>query len=125
MKKIYDFAIDLTLDVISGKWKPAILCHLGEHKTLRTGELRRMLPGISQRVLTKQLRELEDDGVVSRQVFGEVPPRVEYSLTEEGRSLREILISMSDWGNRHAKMEKQAGQEIEIHNGSKAGFEKM
>ena len=93
----YGCPVEATLDVIGGKWKAVILFHLlGE--TRRFGELQRMLPGVTQRMLTLQLRELEEDGVVHREVYRQIPPKVEYSLTEYGRTLESILCQMRDWG---------------------------
>jgi DNA-binding HxlR family transcriptional regulator len=86
-----------TMRVISGRWKPLILYHL-RHGPRRFNELRRLIPSITQRMLTQHLRELQADGVVSRQVFEIVPPRVEYALTDLGRSLMPILSAMADWG---------------------------
>lgn len=123
-KKIYHVAVEATLDVIGGKWKPIILCHLGEGP-MRTGELNRAIPNISQRVLTKQLRELQKDGIINRKVFGEVPPKVEYSLTDQGRSLREILVAMSDWGNKRVAREQKEGKDVQILDPSPQGFLKM
>lgn len=91
--------VEATLDVISGKWKGVILYHLLEG-TLRFGELRRRLSGVTQRMLTKQLRELEESGLVARTVYAEVPPRVEYRLTDEGRSLEPLLRALESWGVR-------------------------
>jgi DNA-binding HxlR family transcriptional regulator len=92
--------VSLTLNVIGGKWKPAILWHLSEGYQ-RFGELKRRIPNITQKMLTQQLRELEQDGVVSRKVFAEVPPRVEYSLTVYGKTLEPILRQMCRWGEAH------------------------
>jgi len=89
--------VEATLELIGGKWKGVILYHLLE-RTYRFGELKRVMPGITQRMLTKQLRELETDGIVHRKVYAEVPPKVEYSLTEIGESLRGIILTMRDWG---------------------------
>jgi DNA-binding HxlR family transcriptional regulator len=89
--------VEATLDVIGGKWKGVILYHLLE-KTYRFGELKKIMQGITQHTLTKQLRELEADGLVCRKVYAEVPPRVEYSLTERGESLRKIIQMMREWG---------------------------
>ncbi|MEN7430699.1 winged helix-turn-helix transcriptional regulator [Chromobacterium sp. TRC.1.1.SA] len=94
-----NFPIDATMRLVGGKWKCAILCHLMDGGELRTGELRRLLAGVSQKVLTEQLRELERDGLVSRTVHPEVPPRVEYRLTELGGSLRPIIDAMCEWGS--------------------------
>ena len=86
-----------TLDVIGGRWKVPILYHLFE-KTCRFSELRRSLPECTQKMLTQQLRELERDGVVRRKVYPQVPPKVEYSLTDMGRSLRPVISAMCRWG---------------------------
>jgi DNA-binding HxlR family transcriptional regulator len=85
------------LQVIGGKWKP-ILIYLVSMGCDRFGELRRAVPDISKQMLTRQLRELEADGVMSRTVFAEVPPRVEYALTERGKTLLPIIHAMRDWG---------------------------
>lgn len=92
--------VEATLEVIGGKWKGVILYHLLE-RPYRFGELKRIMPGITQHMLTKQLRELEASGIVHRKVFAEVPPKVEYSVTEKGESLREIVMLMREWGKRH------------------------
>lgn len=89
--------VEATLSVMGGRWKPVLLCHLlGGRK--RFGELRRLTPNATERMITLQLRELEADGVVARHVYPEVPPRVEYELTDFGRSLKEILEQMQQWG---------------------------
>lgn len=75
--------------MIGGKWKPFILCHLG-NGAIRTGELKRKIPTIIQKILTQQLRELEDDGVVTREIYKQVPPKVVYSLTENGKTLKKF-----------------------------------
>ncbi|MFA0811130.1 winged helix-turn-helix transcriptional regulator [Microbulbifer epialgicus] len=93
--------IEITMAVIGGKWKVAILFHLLNGK-LRFMELKKLLPGISQRVLTVQLRELEADKIISRKVFPEVPPRVEYNLTAFGKSLAPTLLEMGKWGEKYA-----------------------
>jgi DNA-binding HxlR family transcriptional regulator len=99
---VHDFEcpVKLTAEVIGGKWKPLILFYL-EDKTRRFSELQRLIPVSTKKMLTKHLRELERDGIVHRNVFAEVPPRVEYSLTRHGQSLRPILVLMSNWGKRH------------------------
>ena len=93
----YRCPVAVTLEVIGGKWKAVIIWHL-TFKTLRFSQLQRRLPKITQKMLTQQLRELERDGMVHRQVFPEVPPRVEYSLTEAGRSLKPLVTQMCQWG---------------------------
>ena len=89
--------IETTLEVLGGKWKGMVL-HRLIFGTLRFNELRRLLPHVTQRMLTRQLRELERDGVIRRRVYAEVPPRVEYSLSEFGESLKPILLMMGEWG---------------------------
>ncbi len=104
----YVSPIDAALEVIGGKYKVAILYHLRE-SVLRFGELRRLLPSATQRMLTKQLRDLERDGMISRKVFRQVPPRVDYSLTKEGESIVPILEELCEWGKRR------------MHNGNSSG----
>ncbi|MBY4641813.1 helix-turn-helix transcriptional regulator, partial [Gluconacetobacter entanii] len=91
-----------TLELFGGKWKALILYHLFEDGVLRFGELRRRLPNVTQRMLTNQLRELEADGLVSRTVFPEVPPHVEYALTELGKTLKPVIQALKTWGDRYA-----------------------
>jgi DNA-binding HxlR family transcriptional regulator len=93
---------EITLRVIGGKWKPVILWHLSGG-TRRFSELKRSIPGITQRMLSQQLRELEGDGVVLRKVYAQVPPKTEYSLTVFGRTLCPILRLMCKWGGEHAR----------------------
>ena len=93
-------AVTTTLSVIGGKWKPVIL-HCLRDTTLRFGELMLMIPGITQKMLTQQLRDLESDGIVHREVYAEVPPRVEYSITVYGSSLFPVLDAMETWGKAH------------------------
>ncbi|QDT33865.1 winged helix-turn-helix transcriptional regulator [Thalassoglobus polymorphus] len=90
--------VETTLKIIGGRWKVLII-HFLLNDTMRFGELTRSLNGISARTLSKQLRELEADGVVHRKDFGEIPPKVEYSLTPLGRSLEQVLLSMEAWGS--------------------------
>lgn len=88
------------MDRIGGKWKTAILCLLAEQGELRNGEMIRSLSPITQKMLTQQLRELEEDGLILRTVFPEVPPKVVYKLTDSGRSLRTVLDPLCEWGKR-------------------------
>jgi len=92
--------VKLTASIIGGKWKPSLLFHL-EGRTRRFCELQRLIPRLTKKMLTQHLRELERDGIVHRKVYAEVPPRVEYSLTRHGESLKPILKLMSAWGTRH------------------------
>lgn len=86
------------MEVIGGKWKGVILCHL-LGGTKRFNELMRLIQGVTQRMLTRQLRELEDDGIVARKIYAEVPPKVEYSLTEFGLTLEDLLRHLQQWGS--------------------------
>ena len=95
--KVYHCAVEATVDVAGGKWKPVIVFHLLSGRR-RFGELRKLAGNVSQRSLTLQLRGLEADGIVTREVFAEVPPRVEYSLTELGQTLGPLLKAMNEWG---------------------------
>lgn len=99
-QKKYNISVEATLEVIGGKWKTVILCHL-THGKKRTSELRRLMPNITQKMLTQQLRELEADGVINRIVYNQVPPKVEYELSEYGSSLEGILSSLCSWGEGH------------------------
>ncbi|SFT47078.1 transcriptional regulator, HxlR family [Pseudovibrio denitrificans] len=97
--------VEAALELIGGKWKGVILFHLMEG-TQRFGELKKQVGTVTQRMLTKQLRELETDGLVSRKVFAVVPPHVEYSLTPKGETLRPIIMALRDWGAEHAVKEE-------------------
>lgn len=93
--------IEVAFGVIGGKWKPIILEYLGEHKTIRFNQLQHLIPDITHRILTKQLRELESCGLITREVFPDVPVRVEYSLTEVGKDVLPILDMMCDWASKN------------------------
>ena len=95
--KTYHCTVEATLDVIGGKWKPLILWHLGDG-VLRFSELQKGLPGVNAKMLTKQLRELEEDGIIRRTIYPEVPPRVEYTITDFGKTLTPILQALCTWG---------------------------
>ncbi|SDN67640.1 DNA-binding transcriptional regulator, HxlR family [Methylobacterium phyllostachyos] len=94
-------AVEATLRLIDGKWKGVILYHLLEG-TLRFSEIRRRLASVTQRMLTNQLREMEADGLITRKIYAQVPPKVEYSLTERGRSLEPVIRALKTWGDLHA-----------------------
>ncbi|WP_165959876.1 MULTISPECIES: winged helix-turn-helix transcriptional regulator [Nonomuraea] len=98
----YICALDAAMDVVGGKWKALILWALAE-RLHRFGELRRSLPGVSEKVLAQQLRELEADGIVRRTVFEQTPPRVEYELTDEGVALYAALGALGEWGVRRMR----------------------
>ncbi len=93
--------IERVISVFGGKWKPAILFHLEQEGTLRFSELRRLIPEVSQRMLTQQLRDLERDGLVKREHFPEIPPRVEYSATEIAQSLAPVAQAIEKWGREN------------------------
>ena len=111
-----DCPIEATLDIVGGKWKVLILFYLMQG-TVRFGEFQRLIPKITQRMLTLQLRELEEDGVIHREVYRQVPPKVEYSLTDFGKSLEPLLLLMRDWGamskERRARKTPTASPETE------------
>lgn len=96
-------SVKTTLDVIGGKWKPLIMFLLVK-RTMRFSELQKSIAGITQKMLTQQLRELESDGLVSRKVFPQVPPRVEYSITSHGKTLLPVLDTMHKWGESHKRL---------------------
>lgn len=98
--KEYSCGLEAALAVVGGKWKVLILWVLG-NEPRRFGELRRQIPGISEKMLIQHLKELESDGIVSRKDFRQVPPRVEYALTTFGDSLCEALAPLCDWGQKH------------------------
>ena len=106
----YRCTVSVTLEIIVGKWKSLILWHLS-FKTLRFSQLQRRMPKVTQKMLTQQLRELEADGLIHREVYAEVPPRVEYSLTELGQSVVPILQQMYQWGKGY--LEISEGQVID------------
>jgi len=108
----YRCFFELTLDVIGGKWKPVILFHIAREGIMRFGEIKKTIPEITQRMLTKQLRELEADGLLRRKVYRQVPPKVEYSLEPAAVRLIPILLQMRDWGVAYER-EQMSGAVME------------
>jgi len=104
--------VEATLTYLDGKWKGVILFHLMD-RTLRFNELRRHLPAITQRMLTKQLRELEESGLISRTVYPVVPPRVEYALTPLGSTLKPVIRALAAWGDEFVFCSPE-GRELRI-----------
>ncbi|WP_177160137.1 helix-turn-helix domain-containing protein [uncultured Fusobacterium sp.] len=101
-KKQYNCYFEMTLDIMGGKWKPIILYYINHNGVARHSDLKRFIPSINERMLTRQLRELENDMLITRKVYPVVPPKVEYSLTESGKSLIPILTSLIEWGKNYA-----------------------
>ena len=101
MKRLPELPAERALKVIGGRWKVVILYHLFDGPK-RLFELKRLAPNVSQKVLVQQLREMEEHGLVHREIFRQVPPRVDYSATQLGLSLEPVIMSLCDWGRRHA-----------------------
>lgn len=99
--KMFNCPVEAVLSLIGGKYKPIILYHLCMEGTFRFGELRRIMPQATAKMLTQQLRELENDGLIHREVYPVVPPKTEYSITKYGKTLRPVLMAMCDWGNEY------------------------
>ncbi|TDC76641.1 winged helix-turn-helix transcriptional regulator [Streptomyces hainanensis] len=110
----YFCGIDAAMDVVAGKWKSLILWELHNSGTRRFAELRRGLPGVSEKMLIQHLREMEEDGLVHREVYREVPPKVEYSLTEHGVSLNDALTSLGEWGT--ARIRRIGAERVPAHD---------
>ena len=100
--KTFHCAMDVTMDYIGGKWKTVVLWYL-RNKTMRFGELKKQIPKITEKMLSIQLKSLEDDGLVKRQVFPEVPLRVEYSLTDFGKTLIPVIEAIAKWGRNQGE----------------------
>jgi len=103
--KTYGCAMEVTLDLIGGRWKALLLWHLGQEGVLRFGALGRLHPQLTAKMLTQQLKELEADGLVNRKLYAQVPPKVEYSLTDRGRALRPALEALIAWGKDYMAAE--------------------
>src|SRR5438876_9834394 len=101
-KKNVSCPVETTLAVIGGRWKVLILQQLLDG-VKRFNELHRLLAGITHKTLTQQLREMEADGIIHRKVYPQIPPKVEYSLTSLGKTLRPVLMAMHDWAERHGR----------------------
>ena len=104
----YSCGLGPAFEVIGGKWKALILWEISQQPR-RFGELKRRVPGITEKMLIQQLREMEAHGIVHREVFHQVPPRVDYSVTEKGAALNRALGPLADWGERHAAEYDTAG----------------
>ena len=102
-KTFYNCGFELTLELIGGKWKGLILWKLQEKKVLRYGELSREVKGITQKMLTQQLKEMEYNNLIVRKEYSQIPPKVEYSLSEYGKELSDIFVAMKEWGVKYAK----------------------
>ena len=119
----YRCHFELTLQLIGGKWKLLVIYFLSLQKVIRFGQLRRTLPEISERMLVRQLRELEDDGLVSRKVYGTVPPRVDYALTQLGESLVPIMESLKAWGNMYELSRAQSKKSGDASHAPELSFD--
>ena len=98
-EKEYECPFEYALSIIAGKWKGLIIFYLGRERVLRFAEIRRILPNITQKMLTQSLRNLESEGIVHRKVYPVVPPKVEYRLTDKGKTLLPILDDLQKWGS--------------------------
>lgn len=114
LREHYNIGVEATIDVLGGKWKPVILCHLKDNGTLRTSELKRAIPNITQKMLTQQLRELEEDCIIERIVYQQVPPKVEYVLSDYGQSLGNLLSTLCEWGEFHIEKKYQEGRDVSL-----------
>ena len=101
--KKYNCFFEFTLDIVGGKWKPIILYYININSVARYSEIKRFIPSINERMLTRQLRELEEQKIIKRNVYPEVPPKVEYSLTELGESIIPVLKMLCEWGKEYQK----------------------
>jgi DNA-binding HxlR family transcriptional regulator len=107
-KKEYNCYFELGIDIMGGKWKPIILYYIGVKSVVRYGELKKVIPSINERMLTRQLREMEADKIIKRKVYPQVPPKVEYSLEPIGQQLLPILIELKDWSVKYNTLYKKA-----------------
>ncbi len=110
-RRNFDCPIEFTLEIVGGRWKPRIIWFLQEG-CIRFGELSRMLPDTTRKVLIQKLKELERDRIVNRKVYAQVPPKVEYSLTPQGRALVEIFKDLQGWGEKQGALLTEKGESI-------------
>jgi DNA-binding HxlR family transcriptional regulator len=120
IKNLPSLPAERALKVIAGRWKANLLYHLFQHPK-RLSELRRLIPQASQKVLIQQLREMEQHGLVHREVFAQVPPRVEYSATKLGVSLEPVIMTLCDWGRRHAAALNEIDRLEDCESGRRTG----
>ncbi|NVN43221.1 helix-turn-helix transcriptional regulator [Asaia siamensis] len=113
-------AVEATLELIDGKWKGVILYHLF-HGTMRFNALRKVLPNVTQRMLTMQLRELEEDGFIHREIYPQIPPKVEYSLTDFGRTLEPVVMALKRWGDEHTAFGAQKKKSSALETSGQQG----
>lgn len=112
-----DCKVETALEILVGKWKPIILFHLFSNGTMRFNELQKALPDISKKMLTSQLRELEYHDIVHREIYRQIPPKVEYSISEYGKGMVPVLQAMNDWGMAHVKhLEELYGEERTVES---------
>ena len=114
--KTYRCCFELALDIIAGKWKLVILYFIAHKKIIRYGELKNSIPDINERMLTRQLRELERDQLIHREVYKQVPPKVEYSLTQIGKSIIPLMDQLEDWGVSYNQKVKNAYVQTETND---------
>lgn len=124
MKEHYRIGVDVTLDVLDGKWKSSLLCFMGTGPK-RPGELRRYLPAMTPKVMTQQLKSLIDDGLIIRTDYQEKPLHVDYRLTSNGATLRRLLIEMSIWGEHQVTTWQQAGHNVSLEACDHSGFDRF
>lgn len=114
-EKIYNIGVEATIEIIGGKWKPIILCHL-RNNPMRNNELLKAIPNVSQKVLTTQLRELENSEIIDRKIYPELPPHVEYSLSDYGKSLNQILNLLCTWGETNIDRRCSNDESVDVLN---------
>ncbi|MUG43734.1 winged helix-turn-helix transcriptional regulator [Paenibacillus woosongensis] len=114
--QFYNIPAEATLDVIGGKWKLLILCYLN-CGPMRSSQFRKVIPNLSQKMLTQQLRELEEAGIINRTIYNEVPPKVFYEISELGKSLKPILDQLGEWGVQYINVSKSNNPHAKIQLG--------